>query len=47
MSKIKIKKITNNSNSYNFVFAKYKINLTFSEIKLNKKQFHRSNNRSI
>ena len=42
MSKIKIKKFTNNLTGYNFVFAQYKMSLKFGEIKLNKKEFHRS-----
>ena len=42
MSKIKIKKITDNLNGYNFVFTQYKMSLKLVEIKLNKKEFHRS-----
>ena len=38
MSKIKIKKFTNNLNAYNFVFAYYKMSLKFSETKLNQKE---------
>ena len=41
MSKIKIKKITDNLNGYNFVFTQYKMSLKLVEIKLNKKEFHR------
>ena len=42
MSKIKIKKITNNLNGYVFVLFYYRMSLKFGEIKLNKKEFHRS-----
>ena len=42
MSKIKIKKITNNLNGYNFVFAYCKMSLNIGGIKLNKKEFYRS-----
>ena len=42
ISRIKIKKFTNNLNGYDFVFAQYKMSLKFGEIKLNKKEFHRS-----
>ena len=42
MSKIKIKKFPSNLNGYNFVFAQYEISPKFGEMKLNKKEFHRS-----
>ena len=43
MSKIKTeKKIKNDLNGYNFVFAQYKMSLKFHETKLNKKEFNRS-----
>ena len=42
MSKIKRNKIKSNLNGYNFAFAQYKMSLKFGEIKLNKKEFHRS-----
>ena len=42
MSKIKIKKITNNLNGYNFVFTYCKMSIHIGGIKLNKKEFYRS-----
>ena len=38
----KIKNLTNFLSSDNFDFVQYKMSLKYSEIKLNKKEFHKS-----